>query len=74
MQPSGNLNFAHKKVEARRNECCNGLLFPPEQFQNTTARVRRKAFLIFFSAAELPPPRIARGYNNERARLMSPSL
>jgi hypothetical protein len=22
------------KVEARRNECCNGLLFPPERSQN----------------------------------------
>jgi hypothetical protein len=55
MQPSGSLKFAHKKVEARRNECRNGLLFPPEQFQITTVPARRKAFLLFFSGAELPP-------------------
>jgi hypothetical protein len=58
MQPSGRLKFAHKKVEARRNECRNGLLFPPEQFQITTATARRKAFLLFFSGAELHPPEL----------------
>jgi hypothetical protein len=58
MQPSGSLKFAHKKVEARRNECRNGLLFPPEQFQITTATARRKAFLLFFFRSRITPPEL----------------
>jgi len=56
MQPSGSLKFAHKKVEARRNECRNGLLFPPELNYSTMAHVRRKAFLLFFFRSRITPP------------------
>jgi len=42
-----------KKVEARRDECRNGLLFPPEQFQSNMRSVVRNTFFTFFKTLEL---------------------
>jgi len=37
-----------KKIAARRNECCNGLLFPPEQFPSyRTFFIVQDLFSIF---------------------------
>jgi hypothetical protein len=41
-----------RKIEARRSECYNGLLFPPERTQSNIGLRRRKDFLkIFFNTS-----------------------
>ena len=45
-------SFRHIKNAARRNECCNGLLFPPEQFQSyRTFSTLQDLFSVFFVTA-----------------------
>jgi hypothetical protein len=39
------------KVEARRSECYNGLLFPPERDQINTRILGRKSFFNYFLPA-----------------------